>query len=658
MTPSAHLLLLFFSFSLTLSAAQTPSSPPPPPPPSDDCNGIFISYTFSGRTRIHPYLPKNSPDQPYTFTASASVINNDDVPLRSWGLSVGFNHREVLVSADPAVLSDGSTFPVRVGPTNATFSGFPEADLETAIDTAGDATKTQVQINIKGTLFGSPQPTIPLPATLSLANDGYICPKATVIGNATLQSCCTRDPKFKSNSTDDSTNFLPRQDGDLTIAYDVIQSSQSNYLASVQIENQNPLGRLDYWKLSWEWMRGEFIFSMKGAHTTLEDQQTCIFGEQGQFYQALDFSTVMNCERSPTIVDLPLNLANDSKVGLIPNCCRNGTVLPRVMDPKQSASAFQMQVFKMPPDLNRTKLFPPQNWKIVGSGLNPAYLCGQPVRVSPALFPDPSGLPSNSTAVASWQVVCNITRPAGYRPKCCVSFSAFYNDSVVPCRTCACGCPNARPMCSSTASALLLPPEAVLVPFENRTAKALSWAQLKHHDVPSPLPCGDNCGVSLNWHVLTDYRNGWSARMTLFNWGDTNIADWFAAVGLEKVFEGYENTYSFNATVMPDENRTIFIWGMPGQNYLTAEVDGADPKRDPRVPGKQQSVISFTKKLTPGIDISAGDGFPSKVYFNGEECAMPTMIPTSGGSRMTVIGGVWGSLVALLGVMVVVLMEL
>lgn len=69
--------------------------------------------------------------------------------------------------------------------------------------------------------------------------------------------------------------------------------------------------------------------------------------------------------------------------------------------------------------------------------------------------------------------------------------------------------------------------------------------------------------------------------------------------------------------------------GLKGLNFLVGETNGSHPNSDPRVPGKQQSVISFAKKKTPGISIKAGDGFPTRVFFNGEECALPTTIPTA-----------------------------
>lgn len=448
--------------------------------------------------------------------------------------------------------------------------------------------------------------------------------------------CCTRKAKVNKVKTK-SKKFLPRQYGDLSFVYDIMQAYEGNYMAQVSIENNHPLGRLDHWNLTWEWMRGEFINSMRGAYTHKIDATDCIYGAAGQFYQGLDFSNVMNCEKNPIIGDLPSEKAKDEKVGFIPNCCRNGTLLPTTMDKSKSKAAFQLQVYKIPPDLNRTALFPPEKWKIVGA-LNPEYKCGPPIRVDPTEFPDETGLLQvTSSAIASWQVSCNITQSSKKmrNSRCCVSYSAFYNDSVVPCNTCACGCESDDGQdsvsCNPNIPPLLLPSEALLVPFGNRTAKAKAWARLKHLDFPHPMPCPDNCGVSINWHINTDYRTGWTARITLFNWEQVNFEDWFVAVEMKKAFPGYENIYSFNGTVVKDINDTLFFQGLPGLNWLMGIVNGSDPKTDPKIPGKQQSVISFRKKLTPGIKIKHGDGFPSKLYFNGEECSLPAEIPTAHG---------------------------
>lgn len=445
-----------------------------------------------------------------------------------------------------------------------------------------------------------------------------------------MHVCCVRNPKFKAKKTK-ATKFLPRQNGDLSLTYDVIQAYEANYLAQVTIDNNNPLGRLDHWNLTWEWMRGEFIYTMRGAYTHKKDSSECIYGAAGKYYEDFDFSPVMNCQKKPVIADLPPDKAKDEKVGNLPYCCKNGTLLPTTMDETKARAIFQLQVYKIPPDMNRTSLSPPQKWKINGV-LNPDYRCGPPIRVDPTEFPDPSGLQATSSAVASWQVVCNITRPENKNSRCCVSFSAFYNDSVIPCNTCSCGCENTD-TCNPNASPLLLPPEALLVPFDDRTTKTKAWAKIKHYHVPNPLPCGDNCGVSINWHIYSDYRKGWTARITLFNWEEFNFENWFTAIQMEKAYPGYENVYSFNGTKLPLLNNTIFFEGLEGLNYLMGETNGTDRKNSPWVPGKQQSVISFTKKLTPGINIVRGDGFPTKVFFNGEECSLPTEIPRGDGHR-------------------------
>ncbi|KAG8370479.1 hypothetical protein BUALT_Bualt14G0121100 [Buddleja alternifolia] len=627
-SPTTTLFLSLILLNLSQTLAQAPA------PASAACNGVFLTYTYTSGEIIPPILRPNPSNQSYRFESSLTILNNDLVELKSWRVFVGFQHDEYLVSASNAVLFDGNSIPGSVA-NGSVFAGFPNPDLKTGIETAGDLTQMSVRVGLVGTQFGVGPRSVPMPSNISLVNDGWVCTRPTMEGNRTMEVCCTRDLSFRSNVTVDD-EFLPRQNGDLTIMYDVTRTYESNYWAQVTIENHNPLGRLDNWQLSWDWMEDEFIFAMRGAYPSIVDTSPCVFGRQGQYYQSLDFSTALNCDRRPTIIDLPLEMTNNTNLGMIPFCCRNGTILPPEMDPSKSKSAFQINVFKMPPNLNRSDLTPPQNWGIRGR-LNPDYKCGPPIRVSPTQFPDPSQQLPGTAAMASWQVVCNITQPKGASPRCCVSFSAYYNESIIPCPTCACGCPSSTDRtCSSTSPALYLPSQALLVPFDNRTTLARAWADLHHFPVPNPLPCSDNCGVSLNWHLFTDYRGGWSARITIFNWDETAFVDWFTAIELERAGPGFEAVYSFNGSAMNLNgiNNTIFMQGLPGLNYLVAETDGANPQRDPRVPGKQQSVISFTKRLTPGINVAGGDGFPSKVYFNGEECSLPDILPTSNSYRV------------------------
>ncbi|XP_057950669.1 COBRA-like protein 10 [Malania oleifera] len=624
-------LSFLFCFRVLVCEAQDDDGDTTPPPPAEEnCDGIFLSYNFISREKEFPHV-KNASAQAWAFKSTARILNTGTTDLNAWKIFIGFQHKEILVSAGGVVIMDGTDFPAAVG--NGTYlSGYPQADLKTSIETAGDLTQIQTQIDITGTQFGVKPPGIPMPKTIRLQNDGFKCPAPTV-RRSSMYVCCAKDPKFKAKPLN-ATKYLPRQNGDLSFSYDVIQAFQGNYLAQVTIDNNNPLGRLDHWNLTWEWMRGEFINTMRGAYTHKRDYSDCIYGAAGQYYKDLDFSNVMNCEKHPVIADLPPTKANDDKVGNLPYCCRNGSLLPSTMDPSKARAIFQLQVYKMPPDMNRTALYPPEKWKINGV-LNPEYKCGPPIRVDATEFPDWTGLMSTTSAVASWQVVCNITRPKVKQSRCCISFSAYYNDSAIPCNTCACGCDDTD-TCNANARPLLLPSEALLVPFENRTTMAQAWAKIKHFPVPNTLPCPDNCGVSINWHISSDYRDGWTARITLFNWDDYSFEDWFTAIQMKNAFPGYENVYSFNGTKLPDLNDTIFFQGLPGLNFLMGETNGTDPLHDPRVPGKQQSVISFKKKLTPGINIARGDGFPTKVFFNGEECSLPPNFPTGSGSRSLV----------------------
>ncbi|KAJ4813249.1 Protein COBRA [Rhynchospora pubera] len=627
-----HIMLLGLCLLFATHSAQDydNSDNTPAIPAQDTCIGVFLTYTFIERAKEFPHV-KNASAQAYAFKAQATVLNTMSENLKAWKMFIGFQHNEILVNTDAAVLMDGLEFPAHVG-NGTMISGYPMSDLMNAIDTAGDLNQIQAKIDIKGTQFGVKPPGTPMPKTIKLVNDGFRCPVPTKKGSQ-MYVCCVKDPKFK-NKDANATKFLPRQKADLTIAYDVLQSYENNYLAQVTIDNWSPLGRLDNWNLTWEWMHGEFIYSMRGAYTLKRDSASCIYGQAASHYATFDFSPVMSCEKKPIIVDLPPERAKDKDIGNLPFCCKNGTLLPSQMNETLSKAIFQLQVYKMPPDLNRTILYPPQKWKIEGE-LNPTYKCGPPIRVSPMEFPDPSGLMSDTIAVASWQIGCNITHPTKRKSRCCVSFSAYYNDSVLPCNTCACGCSDAM-ACDPDAQPLLLPSEALLLPFENRTKKALAWAKLKHRDAPNPLPCSDNCGVSINWHILSIYRHGWSARVTLFNWKDYTFKDWFTAVQLSpNAFLGYENVYSFNGTKLNTTNDTLFLQGLEGLNYLLPETDGKNPKIDPRVPGKQQSVISFTKKNTPDIKLARGDGFPVKVFFDGVECALPDEIPQGHGVRIS-----------------------
>lgn len=107
------------------------------------------------------------------FESTLTVQNNGLEELKSWKVFVGFQHDELLVELSNAVLADGSTLPAKVG-NGTILAGFPDGDLETAVETAGDLNQMRAVVQLVGTHYKVPN--ISLPANISLVNPGYSCP--------------------------------------------------------------------------------------------------------------------------------------------------------------------------------------------------------------------------------------------------------------------------------------------------------------------------------------------------------------------------------------------------------------------------------------------------------------------------------------------------
>ncbi|KAL3648641.1 hypothetical protein CASFOL_005044 [Castilleja foliolosa] len=161
---------------LSLFLRPTPAAPPPA---SDACNGIFLSYTYTGGRAVSPILRSDPTRQAYRFESTLSILNNDLDDLKSWRVFVGFQHDEYLVSVSNAVLADGNSFPGSVA-NGTVFAGFPNMDLRTGIEKAGDSTQMGIRVELVGTQFGVGPRGVPMPANISLVNDGWICPAPTV----------------------------------------------------------------------------------------------------------------------------------------------------------------------------------------------------------------------------------------------------------------------------------------------------------------------------------------------------------------------------------------------------------------------------------------------------------------------------------------------
>lgn len=185
--PKSHLLLILMLLTvLQSSLSQSPPSPaaepamsPAPAPAPDLCNGVFLSYVYTNGAELPP---KNPVHQAYRFESILTVLNNGLEELKAWRAFVGFQHEDILVSATSAVLADGTGLPAAVG-NGTVFAGFPQSDLKTAVQTAGDVKQMQVQVKLVGTQFGVKPPVVPMPVNISLANDGFLCSEPTLKGN-------------------------------------------------------------------------------------------------------------------------------------------------------------------------------------------------------------------------------------------------------------------------------------------------------------------------------------------------------------------------------------------------------------------------------------------------------------------------------------------
>ncbi|MBA0791631.1 hypothetical protein Gohar_016200 [Gossypium harknessii] len=104
-----------------------------------------------------------------------------------------------------------------------------------------------------------------------------------------------------------------------------------------------------------------------------------------------------------------------------------------VQDPSNYAAIFVMKIGAVNSS-DRFKM--PGNFSFGVSG----YTCGQPVRVPPSRYSSDSGR-RWTQALGTWNITCMYSQfVASSSPQCCVSLSAFYNTTIVPCPKCSCSC--------------------------------------------------------------------------------------------------------------------------------------------------------------------------------------------------------------------------
>ncbi|KAK9906215.1 hypothetical protein M0R45_002715 [Rubus argutus] len=131
-------------------------------------------------------------------------------------------------------------------------------------------------------------------------------------------------------------------------------------------------------------------------------------------------------------------------------------------------------------------VFPPENFTLEAPG--PGYTCGPAHVVNPSRYPYADGR-RHTQALLSWNVICTYSQfLASETPKCCVSLSSFYSNTLVSCPTCACGCKD-NP--------------------SSRCAESPNSPDLSPAPAP-PVQCTRHmCPVRVHWHIKLNYKDYW-----------------------------------------------------------------------------------------------------------------------------------------------------
>lgn len=375
--------------------------------------------------------------------------------------------------------------------------------------------------------------------------------------------------------------------GNITIKWDVMQWTPDGYLAVVTLYNYQQYRHIEApgWMFGWHWARKEIIWSMVGGQATLQ-------GDCSKFHTGVPHC----CMRNPTIVDLLPGVPYNSQVA---NCCRGGVLSSWAQDSSSAAASFQITVGQSGNTNTSVKL--PLNFTLQTPG--PGYTCGPAKSVRPSLFTQADGR-RKTQALMTWNLTCTYSQFLAQRgPSCCVSFSSFYNDTIVPCPTCVCGCQD-NSTCYQKA------------PLQAITSGA-SVGHAPRITVPQLHCTNDMCPIRLHWHVKQNYQSYWRVKLTISNrnyaW---NYSQWNLVVqhpNFDNLTEVFSFTYKSLNPYGSAYNDTALFWGIKFYNDLLMQA-GEE--------GNVQSEILFQKDKNT-FSFTEGWAFPRKVYFNGDLCVLP-----------------------------------
>ncbi|XP_052204117.1 COBRA-like protein 1 [Diospyros lotus] len=390
--------------------------------------------------------------------------------------------------------------------------------------------------------------------------------------------------------------------GNITIRWDVLQVNDDtqdllfcNHLffvliirrckilqVKVNIFNYQLFRHIEHpgWKLSWTWPGDEAIWNIVGAEATEQGDCSAFRGRQVPHC----------CEKKPVIIDLMPGAPFNKQVA---NCCKGGVLSSLTQRPDNFGAAFQMSVGSAAVHSGNVTM--PVDFTLGLTG----YSCGDPFKVPPSKFSEDNGR-RRTQALATYNVICSYSQfRAATTPTCCVSLSAFYNESIVPCPMCSCGCQGlSGPKCVKPGDS----PAVLQLP----------------HEAPAPLVrCTRHmCPIRVHWHVKLNYREYWRVKITVTNLNYAqNYSQWNLVV-LHPSLHTVSQVFSFNYKPLNQYghiNDTGMFYGI--QYYNDMLLQAGDN-------GNVQTEM-LLKKEGSNFTFQEGWAFPRKISFNGEDCVMP-----------------------------------
>lgn len=386
--------------------------------------------------------------------------------------------------------------------------------------------------------------------------------------------------------------------GNITIVWDVTSWAGDGYIAWVKIYNYQHYRKIDApgWALTWNWTHGEYIWDISGAEATKQGDCSKLQFPGGKIPHC--------CMQYPVVVDLLPDPEKPEAPGVFKNCCKGGYIGAMSTDKNRSMAAFQVSVGNATNTIWNFK--PPSNFSLGVDG----YKCTEPIKVNATKY-SATNTRRETQAQVTHNIVCTYSSVQKRKPpKCCVSLSAFYNDTIIPCARCACACGNfsaQSTLCTVTGGDQ---PYLMSTP----TGDGMELKKVKGSVECSP----DGCPIGIHYHLKVNYETHWRSKITIINrslWD--NHTDWNIVVehpGMGNITDVF--SWQAKSIVPYGVNNTAIFFGMKQYNDVLMPAGKG---------GNVQSEMLFAK--TPDFTLEDGWGFPRKIVFNGEECVMPEDIP-------------------------------